>query len=147
MAEVLSPVNWAPGQAVSQDAATQAESLRTHLPGCKSADRYYENATAYPGSQPLNRASALAALNRGYSVVDYMGHGYHSQVSVGTSVLTLSDFSALSNGDSLNLFIASNCATAAIDYDCVGERMLRNPGGGCFAYIGPTRNDFPGVSG
>ncbi|HEY7728028.1 MAG TPA: C25 family cysteine peptidase [Candidatus Eisenbacteria bacterium] len=147
MAEVIVPPGWVPGQLVSQDAAWQAESLRLHVPVCKTVDRYYENSGPYPGAIPLDRASALAALNRGYSVVDYMGHGYHSQVSVGTGVLNLADFSALSNGDSLCLFVASNCATAAVDFDCIGERMLRNPGGGCFAYIGPTRNDFPGVAG
>jgi hypothetical protein len=146
MAEVIVPPTWTPGQLVSQDGAWLAESLRVHLPGCKTVDRYYENSAPYPGVGTLSRASALAALNRGYSVVDYIGHGYHSQISVGTDVLNLEDFSSLSNGDSLYLFIASNCATAAIDFDCLGERMLRNPNGGCFAYIGPTRNDFPAVA-
>ncbi len=146
LAEVLEPPNWQPGQVIQSDAAPQGESLLVRTPGCVSMDRLYENYTRYPGSQPLGRASALAALGRGYAVVNDIGHGARDQLSAGSDLLRLTDFDPLANGDSLYLFIASTCASAAVDYDCVAEHIVRDPAGGAFAYLGATRDAWPGIS-
>ncbi len=146
LAEVLAPPNWQPGQLIQVDGAPQAESLLVRTPGCVVMDRYYENYTQYPGSLPENKASALAALNRGYAVVNHIGHGARDQLSVGSDLLRLTDLDGVANGDSLYLFIASNCASAAVDYDCVAEHVVRDPAGGAFAYIGSTRDAWPGIS-
>ena len=146
LAEVLFPSSWQPGQAVQVDGAIEGESLRVHAPACAAVDRYYENNSGYPGVPALNKASALAALSRGYNVVYHVGHGARSQLSVGPDVLTLGDLATLSNGDSTALWIASDCASAAVDYDCVAERLLRRPNGGALAYVGATRDSWPGAA-
>lgn len=146
LAEVLFPTTWQPGQVVSVDGAVQGESLRVRAPSCATVDRYYENAGAYPGASLLTKASALAALGRGYGIVNHVGHGARSQLSVGNEILTMSDLGALGNGDSLSLWISSNCASAAVDYDCVAEEVVRSPVDGAFAYVGATRDAWPGAS-
>ncbi|MGE5175265.1 MAG: C25 family cysteine peptidase [Hyphomicrobiales bacterium] len=147
LAEVLFPRNWTPGQLVQVDGAIQGESLRVHLPACQTADRYYENTTRYPGSLPLDKASAMAALSRGYNVVYHVGHGARAQIAVGPDVITVADLPAIQNGDSCALWISQNCASAAVDYDSFAERLVRRPDGGALAYIGATRDEWPGVSG
>lgn len=146
LAEVLFPTTWQPGQIASVDGAVQGESLRVRAPPCVTVDRYYENLTRYPGSLPLTRASALSAMGRGYGVVDHIGHGARSQLSVGSDIVTMSDLAALANGDSVGLWISSDCASAAVDYECVAEEVVRNPSGGALAYVGSTRDSWPGVS-
>ncbi len=146
LAEVLFPSNWHPGLGVQQDGATDAESLRVHMPACSAVDPYYENYTQYPGSSPLTKASALSALSRGYNVVYHVGHGARSQLSVGSETLTLDDLASFQNGDSAALWIVSNCASAAVDFDCVAERLVRRPNGGALAYVGATRDSWPGAA-
>jgi hypothetical protein len=109
-------------------------------------DRLYENTTKYPGSVALDRASALAAISRGYGVVQHVGHGSRSQISVGSQLITSADLAGVSNGDSAALWISSNCASASVDYDSFAEALLRKPFGGAIAYVGATRDAWPGVS-
>jgi hypothetical protein len=146
LAEVLFPRDWTPGQQVQVDGSWQAESLRVRTPACVSIDRYYENHTKYAGSIPLTKAAALAALSRGYGVVQHIGHGSRSQISVGSELLTLGDLTTLSSGDSAALWISQNCASAAVDFDCFAEGLLRKTAGGAIAYVGATRDAWPGVS-
>jgi peptidase C25-like protein/VCBS repeat protein/flagellar hook capping protein FlgD/fibronectin type III domain protein/FG-GAP repeat protein len=144
LAEVLFPTDWSPGQLIQQDGAIFAESLRAVAPGCVTFDRYYQNASAYPGASFLTKASALAALSNGYNVVYHVGHGARSQLSVGPELLTLSDLAGITNGDSVGLWIVANCASASVDYDCVAERLVRRPDGGALAYVGATRDAWSG---
>ncbi|HMI31172.1 MAG TPA: C25 family cysteine peptidase, partial [Candidatus Limnocylindrales bacterium] len=146
LAEVLSPPDWQPGQLVSSDGAIDGESLKVRAPACATVSRYYENVTRYPGALPLTKAAALSALGRGYGIVHHIGHGARSQLSVGNEILTMPDFAALRNGDSVGLWVSSDCASAAADYECVAEEVVRNPLGGALAYIGSTRENWPGVS-
>jgi len=144
LAEVLVPSNWQPGQPVQFDGAAVGESLRAHAPLCAAVDRYYENHTLYPGSIPLSHESALAALGRGYHVVYHVGHGSRSVLSFGAPpTATLADLAAITNGDSAAIWISLDCLSAAADFDCVGERLVRRSGGGALAYIGATREAWP----
>src|SRR6266850_1652841 len=111
LAEVLVPNSWQPGQLISVDGAVDGESLKVRVPACATVDRYYENASAYPGALQLTKAAALAALGRGYGIVTHIGHGARSQLSIGSEVVTMPDLATLANGDSLGLWIASNCAS------------------------------------
>jgi hypothetical protein len=142
LAEVLFPSTWQPGQGYSTDGAVNAESLRVKAPGCAVVERRYENSTVYPGSLPLTKANALAALAIPRHIVVHVGHGSRSQLSVGSEIVTASELTAVNN-DSASLWISNNCASAAVDYDCVAERLLRKPKGGAFAYIGATRDAWP----
>src|SRR5207249_9718018 len=98
-----------------------------------------------PGALQLTKAAALAALGRGYGLVTRIGHGARSQLSIGSEIVTMPDLATLTNGDSIGLWIASNCASAAADYECVAEEVVRNPSGGAFAYLGATRDAWPGI--
>ena len=142
LAEVLFPSTWQPGQPWSTDGAVNAESLKVKAPSCAVVERRYENSTVYPGSLPLTKANALAALAVPRHVVVHVGHGSRSQLSVGSEIVTAAELAAVNN-DSAALWISNNCASAAVDYDCVAERLLRKPKGGAFAYIGATRDAWP----
>ena len=144
LAEVLFPTNWTPGQLVSADGAVQGESLKVLVPGCVTVDRYYENYTQYPGSIPLTKPAALSAMGRAYGVIHHIGHGARSQLSIGNDLITMPELAALTNGDSVGLWIASNCASAGADFECVAETVVRNPNGGALAFVGATRDAWPG---
>jgi len=146
LAEVLFPRDWFPGQLAQVDGGIDAESLRVRAPACATVDRIYENTDRFPTVTPLTTTSALAALNRGYNVVYHVGHGSRSQLSMGNGVVTVTDLETISNGDSTALWVSSNCASAAVDFDCVGERLTRRPDGGALAYVGCTRDDWPGAA-
>ncbi|HEU4725887.1 MAG TPA: C25 family cysteine peptidase, partial [Candidatus Eisenbacteria bacterium] len=145
LAEVLFPRDWTPGQLVQVDSAIEGESLRVHAPACVAIDRLYENVTRYPGSQLLTKASAIQALSKPHGLVQHLGHGSRSQISVGSELITLGDVSAPTFGDSTFFWVASNCASAAVDFDCFAEAVLRKPGG-AIGYVGATRDEWPGVS-
>ena len=145
LAEVLFPRDWTPGQLVQVDGAREGESLRVRAPACATIDRFYENQTRYPGSQLLTKAAALQQLGRGHGIVQHVGHGSRSQISVGSELITLADVASPAFGDSAFLWVSSNCASAAVDFDCFAEALLRKPGG-AVAYVGATRDAWPGVS-
>jgi len=141
LAAVLFPQPYTGGQ-VQDDGAWQAESLLVRAPGCVAANRYYQSSASFPGSLPLTKAAAMTALTQGYSTVVHVGHGASSQLSLGAENITSSELGAIDNGDSATIWIANNCASAAVDYDCVGEHLLRRPNGGALAYIGSTRDSY-----
>jgi hypothetical protein len=143
LAEVLVPQSWTPGTPIQLDGAVEGEALRATAPGCAAVDRYYENDAPFAGALHLDKASALTALSRGYNAVFQIGHGARSQLSVGSELLTLGDLATITNGDSAALWIATNCASAGADYDCVAERLVRRPNGGALAYVGATRDAWP----
>ncbi|HEU5311304.1 MAG TPA: C25 family cysteine peptidase, partial [Candidatus Eisenbacteria bacterium] len=134
LAEVLFPSEWTPGEFITTDGAVEAESLRVRVPGCAATERYYENHTAYPGAVHLTKSATLSAISRGHNVVVHVGHGSRSQISVGSEIVTGTDLAAVSSGDSAALWVSSNCASAAADYDCVAEKLVRRPNGGALAY-------------
>ncbi|HET9252397.1 MAG TPA: C25 family cysteine peptidase [Candidatus Eisenbacteria bacterium] len=140
LAEVLFPSEWTPGELITTDGAVEAESLRVRIPGCAATERYYENHTVYPGTAPLSKSAALSAISRGHNVVVHVGHGSRSQISVGNEIVTGTELAAVSSGDSAALWVSSNCASAAADYDCVAEKLVRKPNGGALAYVGATRD-------
>lgn len=145
LAEVLFPRAWSVGELIQIDGAVQAESLRAHAPACATIDRLYENHFAYPGTQPLTKANVIEALGRSHGIVQHLGHGARSQISVGNELIAMADLAAPSFSESTFLWVSSNCASAAVDFDCFAEALLRKPGG-AVAYVGATRDEWPGVS-
>lgn len=143
LAEVLFPTSWQPGQFIATDGAPLAESLLVRTPICVTTRRHYENYTKFPGALPLTKSTATDALAQGYNVVAHIGHGARSQLSIGPEVLNSAELTAIDNGDSAALWLSNNCASAAVDFDCVGERLVRKAAGGALAYIGATRDAWP----
>ena len=145
LAEVLFPTDWQPGQFVNLDGAVYAESLLARLPGCVVPRRLYQNHTGPfpPTPEPLNEATATAALHAAYGTVAHFGHGSRSQISLGSDLMTSSEAAAAVNQDSTSIWLSNNCASAAVDFDSFAERLLRIPVGGAIAYIGATRDAWP----
>ena len=143
LAEVYFPQSWQTGQFINLDGAPRAESLLTRTPGCVATSRLYENYPTYPGSMPFTKASAMSAIAQGYHVVAHYGHGARSQLSFADGVITATELAAIPSGDSTALWLSNNCASAAIDFDCVAERMVRSSVGGTLAYVGSTRDAWP----
>jgi len=92
--------------------------------------------------------SSLSHMSSGYSLVFQVGHGYHDRWAVGDGRLLTGDLARLTNGDGGKYFVAYavNCHSAAVEYDCFGEKMLLMPGGGSVAYMGCTNADYPSAA-
>ncbi len=90
-------------------------------------------------------SSVLAHLSLGYNGVHHVGHGDRDRWAVGDGRVLTGDLTSLTNGDQGHYFWAytSNCKSAAVDYDCFGERLLMIPGEGAVTYIGCTNAEFP----
>jgi hypothetical protein len=105
-----------------------------------------------PGHEPdpilESGASVLEHINQGYAFVHQVGHGDRGLWAVGNGRLQAIDIAAFTNGDQDHYFwaLASNCYSAAVDYDCIGERMILYPGQGAVAYMGCTNAEFPGTA-
>ncbi len=130
----------------SQDGAEIAEDTRRLLTPSMATRRIYENYTAYPGSEPQTVASSLAALEQGFGLVEHVGHGFRNTLSVGPGSISNADVDALTNWPRLPVFLALNCTSAAIDFNSIGERLVKNPRGGAIAYVGSSRYAFPGTA-
>lgn len=147
MAEVLFPQHYSPGDSIIYDGAYIAEQVVPYLPNNFSLTRLYENYTAYPGALPETKASVTSAVNLGYGVVQHVGHGYINTMAVGIGgeALDNGDAMGFTNGPRFSVLYSINCTSAAIDFNCIGEKWLENPNGGAVANIGSTRFDFPGT--
>jgi hypothetical protein len=146
LAEIYLPQTWQPGDFVNFDAAPHAESLLVKTPSCVAATRLYENSSKFPGTTQFTRTNAIAAIAQNFHVVAHFGHGSRSQLSFGDAVITGTDLAAIPTGDSTALWLAADCASAAVDFDCVAERMVRSQSGGTMAYVGATRDAWPNTN-
>jgi hypothetical protein len=145
LGEVLFPDNWAPGQLASYDGAEMCEDVAAMTAPSQRVVRMYENSAAWPGSLPEMKSTAIDSLNAGFGLVHHVGHGYINTMSMGLGGKTLSnaDVDQFSNGSRTYLLYAVNCTSCAVDFNCIGERYLLNPGGGAVAVCGATRFEFP----
>jgi hypothetical protein len=124
---------------VNQHGAELAEEALAHVHPWFNVVRLYEESENWPGSLELTRSAALDSLENGFGLVLHVGHGYRNTMSVGDGTLNNADADALQN-DPLNpVVFAINCSSAAIDFNSIGERWLKNPDGGSVAYIGTSR--------
>jgi len=103
-----------------------------------------------PGLEAIVESSAnvLQYINAGHGFVHQTGHGDRDRWAIGTGRLLTGDLASLTNGTEDHYFwaYASNCHSAAVDYDCIGERMVGMADHGAVAYIGCTNADFPSTA-
>ncbi|MGD8395776.1 MAG: C25 family cysteine peptidase [Candidatus Eiseniibacteriota bacterium] len=121
------------------DGADLCEETYAYFPPSFRAVRMYEHYQSYPGALPETEATVVDSMNSGFGVVVHVGHGWRTSMSVGNGTLTNASINQLVNGDRLPLVYAINCASGAYDFNCIGERFLKNPDGGSIAYIGSSR--------
>ncbi len=116
------------------------------LPPWWRVTRLYEESASYPGSIELNRMSAVDSINAGYGVVLHVGHGFRNTMAIGDESLDNADADNLTNDPLQSVVFAINCSSAAIDFNSIGERWVKNPNGGSVAYIGTSRLAFVNAS-
>jgi hypothetical protein len=146
LGEVVFPYDWQPGDAIQTDGAGDIiEPTVSLISSDVHYARVYQNHTAFPGSFPLNRESALDSLGAGYNITAHVGHGNKDIIRTSrNNYITIQDVDALSNGVARSGFAwMLNCSTAAVEFDSIAEHLLSNPNGGMSGVFGPTRYCFP----
>ncbi len=148
LAEVLFPVDWTLGQAVTQDGAAIAEFLKllAFTDPSLTLTRMYENYPPYPGSLPETAAAAIDSIEAGYDHVNHTGHGFRFNMSVGTGNIVNADADALVNPDRYCNLYFLNCTGVAFTYFSLGEHYLLNPNGGAVSVVGANESAYPLLS-
>jgi hypothetical protein len=150
-AEVLFPATWAigdPDEWITRNGADYAEYVNDNYVSVPmEVERYYETDWLYPGATPQTREAVLADMENRAHLAHHIGHGFRYTMSVGVGSIVVSDIMALTNGlDHLFSMFALNCTSCAIDYNCLGEAVLRAPEGGGISIAGTMREAFPNTS-
>jgi hypothetical protein len=86
-----------------------------------------------------SRETVLAAMSAGPNVVLHDGHCWYDVMGVGGDYLGTLDADTLSNSPRNFILNSIGCWPAAIDHDCIAERFVNNPNGGCVAFVGNCR--------
>jgi hypothetical protein len=129
-----------------------AETLTREVPDTFEKDRIY--LVDYPmddsGEKPEARAAYLEAMERGFLLSSYTGHGGWDKLG-DEELLRLSDVSGdvPSRGSPLHLFAAWSCSVgefALEEWDCLAEVLLKHPGSGAVGSIAASAPAFEGVS-
>ncbi|HSG40851.1 MAG TPA: C25 family cysteine peptidase, partial [Thermoanaerobaculia bacterium] len=118
------------------DFAAESERIASQLPAGYSVDRIYLS------SMPLASARGLltAALHRGVSLINYVGHGGLDRLA-GAGLLTSADVPGLANGARLPVVTAMTCTVnrfAVPGVPALGELLTKAPAGGAAAVWGPS---------
>jgi uncharacterized repeat protein (TIGR01451 family) len=108
------------------------------LPAPYAAEKIYYKVTH--GSASQVKAGILGAINEGRLLVNYVGHAT-PQFWAFEHFLDLSDIPGLTNGGRLPLMVPMTCldgyyihpSPAGDDLSCLGEGIVRAPGGGAVA--------------
>jgi Peptidase family C25 len=106
-------------------------------------DRLYRNSELYPGSQPLNLASATAAMASGqYGWVLSATGGDSTSMDVGDAALTAGIAASLSNEGRPFVLLVYGNENAASSGGSVGQALVMNGAGGAVAVIGSSGVSF-----
>lgn len=87
----------------------------------------------------LDRTNAIAELNKGYGIVNHVGHANYSVLSIGSGYLYRSDMDSLNNFPKSSVLYSEGCWSNALDYDSIAEHFILSPNGGGIAYAGNSR--------
>ncbi|MDH4035875.1 MAG: C25 family cysteine peptidase [Candidatus Krumholzibacteria bacterium] len=148
LGEVLFPIDWTSGQAVTQDGAGIAEFLKllAFTDPSLTLTRMYENYEPYPGALPETAVSAIDSIESGYDHVNHIGHGFRFNMSVGAGNIVNADADAMVNPNRFTNLYLLNCTGVAFTYFCLGEHFLVNPNGGAVSVVGANESAYPLLS-
>ena len=104
-----------------------------HIPDDFSVTNLYESGGT------LNKENAKNELNKGYGIVNHVGHGNAGGIGTGPDALYRADMDALNNGPNESVFYSLSCLSNAFEQDSFSEHVVLNPNGGGIAYIGNSR--------
>lgn len=110
------------------------------VPSRFSITRLYDDHDHYD----LNPASAIAAMNEGYNIINHNDHANWNLLRMGNQgSIYNEDVDTLSNLHRWFIFYSGGCISAAFDYsDCIAEHFINNPQGGSVGYVGNSRYGF-----
>jgi hypothetical protein len=99
--------------------------------------------TEYDGEPGTHKADVIGYLNHGHHLVNHHDHCNTDCMGTGwichSDLLYTVDMDTLSNGDRLSILFAVGCYPAHHPTaKSVGEASIRNPDGGCVAFMGNT---------
>ena len=127
-----------------------AESLWVNIPTDGSELKEYidhnfgpdgrDTTKLYQDRDNLNKQTFGAALSAGQHIVNHVGHGSWTSISLADDAWTNGDNDTLSNAPRSSLLYSVSCFSACIDTpECFGESFVMSDNGGGFAYCGNTR--------
>lgn len=151
LGEVLVPENWKPGDPpgnIVEDGADICENTLDLVSPEMAPTRMYQYSTnpMHPPALPEVKSAVIDSMNSGYGIIDHVGHGFRTNMSVGDGKFENPDADGLFNQGRYAFLYAINCTSGAILYDCIVERLLLNPIGGIVASIAATDLDVASVS-
>jgi len=100
---------------------------------------YFDVTKLYESENTLNKTSFRNNFNSGMNIINHYHHGSVSGFDVGTGYWYKQDMDDLTNSSKPSVLYTISCLSNAFDMDCLGEHSIRNPDGGCVAYIGNSR--------
>ncbi|MFH1313801.1 MAG: C25 family cysteine peptidase [Candidatus Eisenbacteria bacterium] len=83
--------------------------------------------------------TVLDAMSDGQNMILHDGHCNEYSMGAGTGYINYLDAGEVTNGTRTFILNSIGCWPAAIDRDCIAERFMNNPDGGCVAFIGNSR--------
>ena len=107
--------------------------------GDESIPDHFSVTKLYESDRTLSYDSAMAELNKGYGIVNHVGHANYYVLSIGSGTLINSDMDLLNNSPKSSVFYSMGCWSNASDHDSVAEHFILNPDGGGIAYVGNSR--------
>jgi hypothetical protein len=100
---------------------------------------YFAVTKLYESGGTLNKENAKNELNKGYGIVNHVGHGNAGGIGTGPDALYRADMDSLNNGPNESVFYSLSCLSNAFEQDSFSEHVVLNPNGGGIAYIGNSR--------
>lgn len=104
----------------------------------ESIPEYFTVTKLYESLGNLNQDSAMTEMNKGYGIINHIGHANQYVLGIGPSALYNSNMDSLTNTQT-SIFYSIGCWSNALDYDSIAEHFVLNSNGGGIAYIGNSR--------
>lgn len=101
--------------------------------------RYDPILKLYQAQGNETRESVLAAMCDGQNYYFHDGHCFWYVMGAGEGSIYIDDADTVSNYPRNSILNSIGCWPAALDYSCIAEHLINNPGGGCVAFIGNSR--------
>jgi hypothetical protein len=87
----------------------------------------------------LNKSSAMAHLNAGCNIVNHIGHGGTTSISVDSGSIGNSDADSLTNAPGNFIFYSISCWSNNFPSNSLSEHFMNNANGGSVGYVGNSR--------
>ena len=105
----------------------------------ESIPDHYSVTKLYESIGNLNRTNAMTELNKGYGIINHVGHGNVGVIGTGPDALYNFNMDSLVNSPNNSIFYSLSCLSNAFEQDSFSEHFVLSQDGGGIAYIGNSR--------